>query len=477
MAAKQTGNFSSHSMQDWISEIKKTVTDPKELEKLIWKTENGFHLNVFYNNENTQPVFLPSPGKTEFRQLIYADKIMAANQAAQAAVKDGADSLYFKLTALGTENEINALLKNLDPEKTPLHFDFEESNVAWLYMYVDYLQTNQFNPENVKGSINYDPMSEILLGGNFIYAEAEAEKIFQSVLEAVSFELPQFKIINVNAFNIRECGGNQVQEIAVALAMTVEYMNWANKNGIEPKKVFDHIQFHLSAGNDHLLEISKLRAFRILIQQLAAAYGINDFQPQINSVGMNRNKTIYSAENNIIRSTLESLGSVLGGANSITLHPHDDTFRMPEKSYKTTRDILKSITRELSLSTKEDLVSGSYYLENLTKKISEISWDLFLEIDKQDGYIACLKNKFIQQQILTLAEKQQSDFMSGELSVVAVNVYLNKNETKTTEYTRVEHSDLSNENRISIPLKAQRISEKLEFERMKKESTSTIDKN
>jgi methylmalonyl-CoA mutase N-terminal domain/subunit len=76
-----------------------------------------------------------------------------------------------------------------------------------------------------------------------------------------------------------------------------------------------------------------------------------------------------------------------------------------------------------------------------------------------------------------VAEKHNNDFMNGKLVSVGTNKYPNKTETKTGEYTKVEHTDISNENKIVIPLKAIRVAEKVEFERMKQESSSTLQKN
>lgn len=474
--------FNHPSTEQWIEEMKKSIKDPKELEKLIWHTDNGFDLNAFYRKEDSGKLnssnFSSVKSDWEIRQLIYTDKIIAANQSALLALENGADSLYFKGAEIGTEKEVSALFKNIHLDWISTHFDFDESNVVWLYVYLDYLQLNNLDAKAIKGSINYDPLSELLINGNFHYDEKETERIFASVLQTVNTELPNFKIVNINANLIRESGGNAVQEIAIALAMLVEYLEWADRNKINQDVVWQHLQFHLSISNEYFLEIGKLRAFRILFNNIAKAYQKENLEPYVHAINSRRNKTVYDAHNNLIRSTTEAMSAAIGGANSITILPFDEAYKLSDEfSYRLSRNIQLILKEESMFNKVSDPSAGSYYIEQITQKMVDASWKLFLEIEKNGGYIASLKNKFIQQQVQVVAEKQNSDFISGKLASVGTNKYPNKTETKIGEYTKVEHVDISNENKIVIPLKPIRLSEKIEFERMKLEGGQAIQKN
>ncbi len=481
MPVNWSNEFSFPSTEQWIEEIRRSVKDPKELEKLIWHTNEGFDLNAFYRKEDISNLSASSFTNTndwEIRQVIYTDKIIAANQSALLALENGADSLYFRANQVGTEKEVDALLKNIRLDWISTHFDFEESNVAWLYLYLDYLQSNQLDPATIRGSINYDPLSELLMSGNFHYDEKEAEKIFASVLNTVHHEMPLLKIVNINACHIRESGGNAVQEIATALSMLVEYLDWADKNKIDREMIWNHLQFHLSISGEYFLEIGKFRAFRVLFAHVAKAYGKTNIEANVHAINSRRNKTVYDAYNNLVRGTTEAMSAKMGGANSITILPFDETYKLPDEfSYRLSRSIQLILKEESLLSKVTDPAAGSYYIEQITQKMVDAGWKLFLEIEKNGGFIASLKNKFIQQKVQVIAEKQNSDFISGKLVAVGTNKYPNKTETKTGAYTKVEHTDISNEVKIAIPLKPARLAEKIEFERMKLESNSTVQKN
>jgi methylmalonyl-CoA mutase len=172
------------------------------------------------------------------------------------------------------------------------------------------------------------------------------------------------------------------------------------------------------------------------------------------------------------------MSAAIGGASSISIVPFDETYRLPDEfSYRLSRNIQLILKEEAFMDEVTDPSAGSYYIEQITQKMVDASWKLFLEMEKNGGFIASLKNKFIQQKVQVIAEKHNNDFMSGKIVSVGTNKYPNKTEVKTGEYTKVEHTDISNENKIAIPLKPIRLAEKLEFERIKQESNSTVTKN
>lgn len=474
-------DFDIPGTESWIEAVKKSVKDPKELEKLIWQTNHGFELNPLYRKDDTAKIGLPSIGNNpnwEINQLILTDKIMAANQSAIKALENGADAIYFKGSQIGTENEVNALLKNIRLDWTKVHFDFEESNVAWLYVYIDYLSTHNYTLSDIKGSINYDPLSEVMLFGNFHYDSTETESIFSSVLNTVSQQLPNFDLLNINACYIRESGGNVIQEVAIALSMFVEYLEWADKTNVDPNYLWHHHQFNLSISQEYFIELAKFRAFHYLFEQLATAYQLKNIRPKIHGINTSRNKTLYDNYNNLIRATCEAMSGALGGCRSITIKPLDESYRLPDEfSYRLSRNIQLILKDESKLHLVSDPGSGSYYIEEITHKIMNAAWKLFLDIEQQGGYLQAMKKKFIQQQVQVVAEKEQSDFLSGRYVLVGSNKYPNKTETKKTDFTKVVHADISNPDKIAIPLKPSRLSEKIEIERLKLENESTVQKN
>ena len=97
---------------------------------------------------------------------------------------------------------------------------------------------------------------------------------------------------------------------------------------------------------------------------------------------------------------------VLGGVDSFTVHPFDDTFECHPS------DVAERVARNQQLLLKEeshfakivDVAGGSYYIEELTQNIAEAAWKLFLETQEQGGYIEALKKGFVQAAVKATAQ-------------------------------------------------------------------------
>ena len=84
--------------------------------------------------------------------------------------------------------------------------------------------------------------------------------------------------------------------------------------------------------------------------------------------------------------------AAIGGANSITILPFDEAYRLPDEfSYRLSRNIQLILKEESMLNKVSDPSAGSYYIEQITQKMVDASWKLFLEIEKNGGFIASLK--------------------------------------------------------------------------------------
>lgn len=467
-------DFQDSNAKEWIEEIKKSIKDSSELEQLLWKTYEGFSINSFYTHESDIKHFpLTKKNKGwEIRQLIYTDKIQAANQSILKALENGADSILYKGSLPDTESEITALFKDIKLDWIANHFDFGESNLAWLYLWIDLCNSKKLDLNKLHGSINYDPLGDLMISGNFDYNQEETEKVFGAYIQTSKLDLPLFKSIGINARNIRESGGNATQELAVAIAIFVEYVEWIKKNSLNPEDYLSLFQFNLSVEGNYFIEIAKFKAFRVIYQMVMEAYGWKNI-PIINATTTNRNKTVYDEYNNILRSTSESMSAIIGGVDSVTILPFNENHKLPDEfSYRMSRNIQILLKEEVFLDKVEDVAAGSYYIDYIIQELINHSWGLFIEIENQNGYISALKNKYIQQKVEQINVTQQTNYNSVKDVLIGSNKYINKSETKSGQFTKLFHQDISKEEKLIIPLKLSRLSEKIEIQRLKSEETN-----
>jgi methylmalonyl-CoA mutase len=403
---------------------------------------------------------------------------MAANQSALKALENGADSLVFKGSDVPSEREMDALFKDIHLDWFPSHYDLGESNTALLYLLLDYFETNNYDLAAMKGSIYIDPLSDLYLQGNFDYTEQETFRLLKTLLETGIRQLPGFRLVHINTLNLRDAGASAAQELGIGLAQAAEYLHRLTDMGLDAADILPRMQFYSGTGGDYFMEIAKYRALRQLLDMLSQAYGHPQISIPVLAATAHRNKTVFDPHNNMLRATAETMAAAIGGADQVTVMPFDEIYRQPDEfSYRMTRNLQLILKEEAAIGLVVDASAGSYYIETLTQKLADQSWELFLEIEKQGGYISALKNKFIQQQIEFVSNKEKQEVTEGKKVLIGTNKYVNKNERKSGEYTRVHENPVFRPEMLVVPIRPERLAEKLETERLKLESQKAEKEN
>lgn len=213
----------------------------------------------------------------------------------------------------------------------------------------------------------------------------------------------------------QNAGASIIQQLGIALAKTKELVeNYGDE-------ILNKILFRIAVGGNYFFEIAKLRAFKLIFNQLSKEYGLNEV-PYIFAETSLRNKSKSDEENNIIRSTLELAGAMIGGADAVYTNDYkinDSTELSQEISFK--QQIV--LAYESIINVFEDAANGSYFVEDVTQQIAEKSWNYLLEIENAGGYLQSLKSGHIQKAIFDHATKEQSWVEEGKIKLVGVNLY------------------------------------------------------
>jgi methylmalonyl-CoA mutase len=248
--------------------------------------------------------------------------------------------------------------------------------------------------------------------------------------------------IGVNAALLQNAGAGIVQQLAFALAKAKDLAE------IYGEEVLDKLSFRFAIGGNYFFEIAKIRAFKLVFNELGKEYG-KTLTPYIYAETSLRNKAKNDVENNLIRSTFELAGAMIGGADAVysnNFKPENDS-QTQEISFKQ----LLVLAYESILNVFQDSAEGGYYVENLTEQFAEKAWKLFLEIEEKGGDQAALENGTIAQMVYNQAVKEQSWIEEGKAKLIGVNLYPKLEQTKKT-------ADLYSEKRI----KAVRLAEMFE---------------
>ncbi|HXB41098.1 MAG TPA: methylmalonyl-CoA mutase family protein, partial [Bacteroidia bacterium] len=382
-------------------------------EKLIWHNPNGFDINPFYTSEdlNNKPEPLFTHKHWDVCEQITVNDEKKANKRALKALQGGASGLSFYIYK---KMDTVTLLKNISLEH--IYTQFFISNDAFHVLNDLKNVYGKINPHDgqIKCFVNIDPLSLFAFYGEWHDNEEKDLSVLEQMLH-----------IPVNVSLYSEAGTDTVTELAIGLAHTNEYFNY-----LESKKLLKDktLHFTFSSGTDFFTEIAKLRAFRKLVTLLQQQYKVN-FKIHIHAQTTQQNKSNHDAYNNMLRTTTEGMSAVIGGCNSLSVLPYNETFEeASEFSARISRNQQLIFKEESYLDKVADIGAGSYYIEKLTDELAEKAWEEFKIIESKGGFIACMKSGFLQTEIKKQAEILITKFKEEKIILVGVNKFQNKNE-------------------------------------------------
>lgn len=231
----------------------------------------------------------------------------------------------------------------------------------------------------------------------------------------------------------QNAGAAIYQQLGIALAKAKELIE------VYGAEIINKLIFRIAVGGNYFFEMAKLRAFKIVFNQLSKEYGMDEV-PYIFAETSLRNKAISDNENNLIRSTLELASAMIGGADAVFTNNYlvsRSTDNSEEISFK--QQIV--LAYESIINVFEDASNGSYYIEDITQQFAEKAWALFVEIEETGGYLELLKQGVVQKKIYDHAIEEQQWIEKGKIKLIGVNLYPKLDVKKSI-------GDLYNENEI-----------------------------
>ena len=413
--------FPPVSSAEWMDRIKADLKGADFNSAMVWKTSMGFDVLPFYRQEDIKELrYIKSPpgespfirgkkisGKWRIRQDIVVSDYAEANRKAVRLTENGVGSLGFYITNADSINpgNIAILLKNIDPEVIELNFLTDGKAKELVDAFLENIKG--FSAERITGAVETDPLSRLMLNGTLCIPVDKGFDYLAGVAEKTLL-LPGFRAVHINASNFRNAGSDIVTELAFAIAMGAEYLHSLAERGISPEIASGKIRFSFGVGSEYLPEIAKLRAARLLWTVIQNVYtpGKDPRPMEIHCSTLRVNKTVTNPYLNMVRTQTESMSAVLGGADSLTTGPYDLIFRQPDEfSERIARNQQLILQEEAWFGMVADPAGGSYYIEKLTYLIAENAWKLFLETEKNGGFVEALKNGFIRNKISEAALK------------------------------------------------------------------------
>src|SRR5664280_223766 len=148
--------------------------------------------------------------------------------------------------------------------------------------------------------------------------------------------------------------------------------------------------------------------------------------------------TAQSIDNNVVRTTVQALAAVLGGAQSLHTNSRDEALALP--TAEAARLALRTqqiLAYESGVTETPDPLAGSYYVETLTNGLEAAANEYLREIEALGGTLAAIESGYQQRQIQESSYQVQRAIESGAKVVVGVNKFRDE-ETSTPPLQRID---------------------------------------
>jgi methylmalonyl-CoA mutase, N-terminal domain len=295
-----------------------------------------------------------------------------------------------------------------------------------LALYVAAAENHGVPRGQISGTVQNDILKEYIARGTWIYPPAASMRLVTDIFEFCSRELPRWNTISISGYHMREAGASAAQELAFTLADAIAYCEAAIARGLAIDEFAPRLSFFFAAWSELFEEVAKFRAARRMWARIVRdRFGSSNERSMacrfhVQTAGSSL--TAQSIDNNVVRTTVQALAAVLGGAQSLHTNARDEALALPtESSARLALRTQQILAHESGVTETPDPLAGSYFVESLTTGL-EAAADAYLEeIDAMGGTLAAIEAGFQQRQIQESAYRVQQAIERGDLVVVGVN--------------------------------------------------------
>src|SRR4029079_12235612 len=180
----------------------------------------------------------------------------------------------------------------------------------------------------LSGTIQNDILKEYIARGTYIYPPRPAMRIITDIFAWAGREMPEWNTISISGYHIREAGSTAVQELAFTFANAIAYIEAAVAAGLPVDAFAPRLSFFFNSHSDFLEEIAKFRAARRIYAHLMrdrfVARDRRSLTLRFHVQTAGSTLTAQQPDVNIVRTALQALSAVLGGAQSLHTNSRDE---------------------------------------------------------------------------------------------------------------------------------------------------------
>ncbi|MFL5418717.1 MAG: methylmalonyl-CoA mutase family protein, partial [Myxococcales bacterium] len=337
--------------------------------------------------------------------------------------------------AIDTLDDMEALFQGIDLTKISVSMTINPTAWILLGMYVALSQSRGYDLNQLSGTVQADILKEYEAQKEWIFPIRPSMRIVRDLIVYCARNMKRYNPINISGYHISEAGANAVQELAFTMCNAIAYLDEVTQAGVPVDEFAPRLAFYFVSQQDFFEEIAKFRAARRMWAKIVKErYGAKNpesgrlrFHCQTAAATLTKPQPM----NNIVRTALQALSAVLGGAQSLHTNGLDEAYAIPsEMAMKVALRTQQIIADETRVTNVMDPLGGSWYVESLTTRIENDCWAILDKVATMGGTVKAVEEGYFQREIAETAYRVARRKGKGEHVVVGVNKYVDEGAPK-----------------------------------------------
>lgn len=287
----------------------------------------------------------------------------------------------------------------------------------------------------VRGTVQADILKEDQAQNTCIFSTEFALKLMGDVQQYfIEKKVRNFYSVSISGYHIAEAGANPITQLAFTLANGFTYVEYYLSRGMSIDDFAPNLSFFFSNGMDPEYSVIGRVARRIWAKAMKYQYKANDRSQKLKYHIQTSGRSLHAQEIdfNDIRTTLQALYAIYDNCNSLHTNAYDEAITTPtEESVRRAMAIQLIINKELGSAKTENFIQGSFAIEELTRLVEEAVLAEFDRITERGGVLGAMERMYQRNKIQEESLYYEHQKHTGQLPLVGVNTFLNKNGSPT----------------------------------------------
>lgn len=407
------GEFPAATREQWQQEVRRVLlkgapeATHEDFERafqsrLVTLTDDGIALQPLYTSADA-PQTLPAPGQAPFlrgtrsaprpwevRQRVWPS---VAGSSAVRELESGATGIWLVVDADDVAATVATGLEGVLLDLAPVTLEARAIERQVPAAHALLAQWSSIAADARQGCLGLDPLGAWARSGGAFDLAAAVDAVSEVVADA-GVRAPSARVVVVDGSVWHEAGATEAQELAWTLASGAWIVRELVTRGVDLARAAQVLEFRLAATDDQFLTIAKLRAARVLWARILEVAGLPDSERamRLHAEGSRVMLTRYDTWVNALRSTIACFAAGVGGADVVTVLPHDILLESGGSSLgrRIARNTQTILQMESHLDRVLDPAGGSWFVESLTRDLEERAWALVQASEAAGGIVAML---------------------------------------------------------------------------------------